>query len=747
MFRKSRNIRSFEVPTGVVAGFGAVVFVLLLSCTASAAIEAEVGPYVQFTSPTTATVCWDTASANNSVVVYGSSPGSLTTRIFDASNTTTHEIILTDLHLQDKYFYRIGYNDGSDNLTDEFWFDNSINYMRVDVSGAVSPYTVDSLTSIYEAAADRIIAESGITKGFCIVYGCGEGRLAFELAKRSDMTIIGVDTDGAKLDTAVEKLMEAGVYGARVSVRQVSSLNTLPYTKYIANLIVSDYMISDGATVGSAAEMYRVLRPSGGVAYFGQPPGCPNVLTQGELESWLGSLTYTTTDDSSGVWSKVVRPDVAGAGWWTHQYGGPENNGNANDNLDGAERTSDMELQWISRPGADAKIDREVRAQGPVTKNGRLIYRGFNRLMGMDSYNGSIYWTLEIPFLMRLNIPRDAGWICIDDDYAYAAVKDDCWRIDARTGDRSLTHKLNDPGHDWGCVFRYGDKLYGSAVIENSFFDVWWGTSAWYDGTSGDPTYKICSKYLFANDASGSRVWTYNSIDTDKGVIINSTICFGGGRVYFVESRNASVESHSSGRMSLSQLWSDLYMVALDADTGTRLWQQNLKSGAGGNPVVASGIVVFYLMYSNESLLLGSSDTSYHLYAYDASDGNNNWEKGFGWASDNHGYHMDRPAVIGSNVYLASNGYNINTGAQVTSGAPSGGCGTVAGTADGLLYRGGTLAMWDISSGATSGWSDIRANCWLGMIGSGGMVLAPEGGGGCDCYGWFHTSTAFVSSD
>ena len=35
----------------------------------------------------------------------------------------------------------------------------------------------------------------------------------------------------------------------------------------------------------------------------------------------------------------------------------------------------------------------------------------------------------------------------------------------------------------------------------------------------------------------------------------------------------------------------------------------------------------------------------------------------------------------------------------------------------------------------------------LSVIGSGGMVLAPEGGGGCDCYGWFHTSVAFTRTD
>ncbi len=736
--------------------FRLLILTLLLGTTvlpdlAQGQVNVEVGPYVQFSGPYSAVVRWDTSTPRDSIVEYGTSPGALTTRIEDTTAKTVHEIIINNISLKDKYFFRVGYSDGGDQLTDEYWFDNAINYTSVDVSGAICPYPVDSLTPLYEEAADQIVAQTGITKGFCLIYGCGEGRLAFELAKRTDLNIVGVDTDPVKLHTAADKLLQAGVYGARVTVQQVDSLESLPMTRYFANLIVSDHMIAQGVCVGSAAEMFRVLRPSGGIAYLGQPLGCPNVLTQNELESWLdtGSISYSTTSDSNGLWSRVDRGGLTGAGWWTHQYGGAHNNGNANDTLEGATRTSDMKLQWIGWPGADAKIDRQGRAQGPVARNGRLIFRGFNRLIGMDSYNGCIYWSLEIPQLMRLNIPRDSGWLCIDDDYVYVAVKDACWVLDANTGIRTLTHKLNDPGYDWGCVFRYGDKLYGSAVIENSFYTVWWGVTGWYDPTSGDGTYQICSKYLFANNTAGSRVWTYDSVDADKGVIINSTICLGGGRIYFVECRDAAVESYGSGRMSLSQLWNNLHLVALDADTGSKLWEKDLKSGDGGDPVVASGTVVFYLSYANEFLFLGSSDTSYHLYTYKVNDSacTYHWKQEFNWAGNNHGNHMDRPVVIGTNVYLNKYGYNINTGAQVTSGAPSGSCGIVAGTADGLLYRSGNIAIWNATSGSSSSWNNIRPNCWLNVIGSGGMVLAPEGGGGCDCYGWFHTSVAFAKSD
>ena len=98
------------------------------------------------------------------------------------------------------------------------------------------------------------------------------------------------------------------------------------------------------------------------------------------------------------------------------------------------------------------------------------------------------------------------------------------------------------------------------------------------------------------------------------------TICMGGDRVYFLESRNPSAESLTTGQIG-SQLWTDLYMVALNSETGARLWQKNLKSPSGADPVVTNGTAIIHLMYSDETLVLESSDTQYYFYAYDASDG------------------------------------------------------------------------------------------------------------------------------
>jgi len=706
-------------------------------------VNIDVGPYVQFTGTHTAVIRWDTPETHDSIVEFWTIE-SLSMRAKDSSETTTHEVTLSDLQYRSRYYYRVGYTNGATELfSDVYTFDNAINYTRLDCSKIASPYPVDSLSELYEAAAGHIINQTGVKKGYCLVYGCGEGRLAFELAKRSDLTIVGVDTDPAKIGTATNRLMEAGVYGARIKVRKIDSLENLQFTRYFFNLIVSDNILSEGVCAGSAAEMFRVLRPSGGVACLGQPNGYPNELTEIELANWLdaGGLSYTDTIDDKGFWFTVIRDPLPGAGEWPRQYGNPDNAANTGDTLEGATRTSHMEIQWIGSPGADFGADRNPRMPAPAMANGRLYHQGLDRVLGMDSYNGAIFWSLEIPKSLRVNMPRDSGYVSADADGLYMAVDDDCWFLDGDTGHRTKTYKLNDDGLEWGYVSVSGDKLFGSAQLDGAHYTNIWGGSnkGWYDATSGDVTHKVCSKYVFANDKnSGDRAWTGDQ--SESGVIINSTITIGGNRIYFVESRNAAVMSHPSGRIGISQLWANQYIVALDQNTGSKLWEKAIDT--------ANGTVVFYMQYNSEKLFISSSGTRYNIYAYDAVTGSSLWSRDHSWTGNNHSGHMQHPVIAGDTIYLEPKGYDLNTGNLVTSQmGRHAGCATYAGTAGALIYRGSgrNIAMWDINSNKVSTWSGIRPSCWLSTIPGGGMVLSPEGGGGCSCNGWLNTSIGFVS--
>ena len=96
------------------------------------------------------------------------------------------------------------------------------------------------------SAANSILDRCEFPRGVCLVIGNGEGRLAWELARQSDLRIIGVDTDAEKVAFARKKLIEAGVYGSRVAVHHVESYDKLPFVGRIANLIVSEELLTDG---------------------------------------------------------------------------------------------------------------------------------------------------------------------------------------------------------------------------------------------------------------------------------------------------------------------------------------------------------------------------------------------------------------------------------------------------------------------------------------------------------------------
>jgi outer membrane protein assembly factor BamB len=375
----------------------------------------------------------------------------------------------------------------------------------------------------------------------------------------------------------------------------------------------------------------------------------------------------------------------------------------------------------------------------PLAVNGRLFHQGMNRMIAMDSQNGTPLWTLSIPDLRRVNMPRDASNWCADRDNIYVTLRNACWTLDAYTGRRKATYRFTDKAklatHDWGYVARSGRILYGSSVKAGSSYTEFWKKVSWYDQRSGYGTQKVCSDELFAiNLDTGKRAWTHSG-----GVIVNTTITIGGGTVYFAESRDDETLASPSGRVATDKLWSKQYLVALNAETGSKLWERPLKT--------VPGTVVFFLSYSDGKLALVSSSTNkYDLYAYSAADGKDIWHNEHKWSSNNHGAHMQHPAISGGAIFVEPNGYELATGKRLPlrMGGRQG-CSTRAAATGALVYRGTArrISMWDTTTGKTSSWLNLRPSCWLSVIPAAGMVLIPEGGAGCSCGNWLETSLGF----
>ena len=157
--------------------------------------ELSAGPYLAFTSPDEAVVRWETAKPMPTRLAYGTTP-TLQNRIDLPKKTRQHEVLLPGIEPGAIYQYSVGVEqDGQTQWLAPATAEADFNYSRPDITGVESPFTEDERMRKSRAAAESIVAATGIRKGYAIDYGCGEGRLAFALAKRTELTVIGVTAD------------------------------------------------------------------------------------------------------------------------------------------------------------------------------------------------------------------------------------------------------------------------------------------------------------------------------------------------------------------------------------------------------------------------------------------------------------------------------------------------------------------------------------------------------------------------
>ncbi len=300
-----------------------------------------------------------------------------------------------------------------------------------------NPYPNDDLTETYRNAARSILAKSGSKKGYCLVLDCGQGRLAYELAQRTQLQIVGLEKDPTKLKMARENLEAAGLLGSRVVV-EPWDIDILP--DYFANLIVSDGMLFSGQLSVTREAGYRVLRPYGGIA-------CLSRHKEGELS-----------------WRKYVRGPLEGAGSWTQQYCNPQNTACSGDELvDGP-----LGILWFGEPGPQGMVERHGNAQSPLSMNGRLFVQGEEVIMAVDAFNGTMLWKRQIPGAVRVHVKADCGNLAVTQDGLYVAAHDKCYRLDPSTGRTMQVYEMP-PSSDggprrWGYVSVVGNILYGSTA-------------------------------------------------------------------------------------------------------------------------------------------------------------------------------------------------------------------------------------------------------------------------------------------
>jgi outer membrane protein assembly factor BamB len=620
-----------------------------------------------------------------------------------------------------------------------------------------NPYASDSDSTVCEAAAEKIIAETDIKRGFCLIAGSEDGRLAYELAKRTDLKIYGIESDAAKVAESRKRLAEAGIYGTRVTIHQ-AGLGEIPYSNYFANLIASDTYVRTGKLTENAEAVMRHLKPLGGVAVLGTPQDGDDVLHDDvvRLTDQFEEGDQVSLKSEAG-WVSLNRGPLPGAGNWSHHYGDVGNTAVVGDKR----VKGGLGVLWFGDPGPGDMVNRHEGAVGPLSVNGRLFVQGEATISAYDAYNGLFLWKYENEKALRTGVfqNQNPGNLAASDDRLFHFLKDECFEVDAATGEVTTVHRLpkeyDDGTREWGYIAHHNGILFGTATVREEV-EARLRRRGRKTADSTDAIFAIDTK-------TGEHLWAYKG-----GSISHRTIALSDENVFFIDSTITSEERARLLREDKSELavlegeareiaedrmkkLDARTAVSLDARTGEKRWAAGVdvtdcsEIGIGGGKLT--------LMHKDGVLILCGANANGHywnqfisgefkrrrLVALSAEAGYTMWKKD---ANYRH-----RPIIVGNRVIAEPWAFELASGDQIMQQHPLTGqdvpwsiirpghhCGMLTGCDNMLMFRSGYTGFYNLENDeGTRHFAGHRLGCWINAIPANGLVMIPEASAGCVC--------------
>ena len=547
-------------------------------------------------------------------------------------------------------------------------------------------------------AAD-ILEATGVTEGYAVVLDANEDLIGV-LQQEAGLRVWAVDDDGDATEDLRQSLDATGVYGTHVVATTAARTS---YPSYLADLVVAGGAGRSDAT--EAADLYRLVRPSGGVAYITTDD--PSATTKWLRKGGVPAEEIAAT--KHGV--MVARGALPGAGDWTHQYADAGKTGASTDTV----VKLPVKLQWFGDPGPEKLVSRHWQGPSPLSIGGRLFVFGENIVLASDMYNGRPLWEREFTGIGRHPVSATGTGGAADEDSLYVTLRNTCHRLDAATGETLNTYEL--PSIEG--VDPKDLRWHYVAVDDETVL----GTAANADGGVA----------LFARrKLTGDLLWTYVA----EEAINHDGVAVGDGYVYVMD-KTSGAELGKMKRRGERPV-SEETLLALGLSDGGPAW--TTRRGLGKRTDLRLGGDVL--------LATGGGRTT----VFDATTG-----KMLRWSGiPMRGF----PIIIGDTLYGEPFAYDIQTGEPRTrehplTGTPvrwnftrSYGCGVSAGSAGLLMFRSSTAGFCDLAADSgTYNWGGVRAGCYINFIAAGGVLAVPTGDAGCTCSYPFQTTVAMVPTE
>lgn len=572
--------------------------------------------------------------------------------------------------------------------------------------------------------AEAILGSTGQKNGYAIVLGLKDGRLTEELARQSDLQLIGIDADAKKVDAIRHRLNKSGLYGSRITILRAEPLRTaLP--PYIANLVVSEAPDAFASSKEALAKQtYQVLRPYGGTACFALPDKEREKLADAISEL---SLPQKAMAQQKGMLLLARKGALPGSGNWTHEYGDSSNTLFASDKLVKAP----LGLLWWGGPAASGKLFYDRHDWGPsmAVIDGRMFIQGPGVFTAVDVYTGRILWQKPLPkrhALGRLGNFATTGFHFVAlGDSIYLNDAETCLRIDPATGRKLGEFSPPAKSAGWGRMRVWKNYLLMTVFqtvvkkekrpTELVAIDRLTGKQVWSKkATLGFPLFALGKDFLFCFD--GAMPELYNSWK-----------------------RKGKIPKAMASRS----------MVALDLRSGRTVWEQK-----------TSKIVTWLSVSPKHNIVISSNKNG--IVARRGETGSVVWKKeAIGKGFKGHPESVWDKVILWKDRVIDQRGpglaYHIQTGKPVMRKHPITGkmvpweftkeghhCNYAIANEHLMTFRAADAGFCDLSSSSTSRLKGFRSGCRNSLIPANGVLNAPNMAHGCICGYSLFTSMAFV---
>ena len=644
--------------------------------------------------------------------------------------------------------------------------------------------------------ARSILEKTGVSDGYAIFYGIGNGDLLEALACNSELNIIAVDEDETKVEDMRRRFDKTGLYGKRISILQgdALTLNAQPYmaTLTIANIPVTPFeMIISSETL---EDLCNSVRPYGGKLVIRTSTGQSSSLSSvmAERSQNMGSFTservdieapttrlHTSKHESSGSTMIILTREgpLDGSAPFTHNACDIANTGKTDDEL----VKPPLGVLWFG--GELSNVDvlpRHGHGPPPQVIGGRLFIEGLDKLTCIDVYTGRQIWQRQFddmetygiyydeshkdtPTGKRYNQEHLAGanirgtnYVATEDKIYIINARDlrhEHWTqvLDAATGELLMNIELpeiEEEKQSWGYIGVYEDLLIGGGDFV-SFSDVVGANKSEYDLRKDynmrweDYDYSASERLYVMDRHSGAVKWSFES---EFGFLHNGIVAgkVGGSAMLFVlDKLHPGVEAQLVRRGE--EIPTGYRLVALDLNTGNVLWEtHDCVFGSYLSLSEEYGMLLESTRASRDTVR-GESGT--RMVTYNARNGEVLWNQSAEYKAFPILHHDT--IICGAESWKPekqAQHFNLLTGVRLTRESPitgseveltwarGYGCNHPLASEHMVFFRSGAAGYFDLNQNSGTGnFGGFKSGCTESLVAADGVLNAPDYTRTCIC--------------